>query len=211
MKLKLITVTSDMHEPGFLKLSADADKHGWDFVAIPCRWQGFGTKLLKVYEYLKENTDVTHIVFVDAFDVRVLGNPQELISKITDPSKMLISAERGCWPRPDWCDYYVYQPDNGFAYVNSGAYFTPREVLLELLEADMPGYGDDDQLWMTKQYLFANDGRMVLDYGQRVFNSHSFIREGEYQYFNGRVVIGGSVPVIAHSNGRTVDPELDNL
>jgi hypothetical protein len=36
-----------------------------------------------------------------------------------------------------------------------------------------------------------------------LFNSHSFIKEGEYEYRDNRVFINGEKPVFIHGNGKS--------
>ena len=81
---------------------------------------------------------------------------------------------------------------------------------MDLVDGYNIPYDYDDQYFFTGLYL-SYTFPMVLDFGQLLFNSHSFIREGEYGYENGRVQILGNQSVFSHKNGKTVDPKLDEL
>lgn len=208
MNCKLITVCSDA---GLVKpLINSAKKHGWDIRPIFTGWRGFGTKLLETRQYLIGHPEITHFFFCDAYDVIVVGSMEEALSKL-DTSVMACSAERGCWPNGEYEKFYEPIFGHGFNYLNSGCYFAPREVFLKLFDSDMPDYATDDQLYLTEHFLFNEQSGIVLDYGQKVFNSHSFIRDGEYTYENGRVQILGEQSVFIHKNGRTLDEKLDEL
>jgi hypothetical protein len=63
---------------------------------------------------------------------------------------------------------------------------------------------------MTHMFLFERED-MVLDREQKLFNSHSFIRDGEYGYENGRIQVNGHEACFVHKNGRTIDEKLDHL
>lgn len=211
MNCKLITVASHLEVEGLYKLCDSAKKFGWDakHVVIQTEWRGFGTKLKTVYAYLLANPEVDYFFFCDAYDVVLLGTMEEALSKL-DLDKITVSSERGCWPDGDLEKYYPNRFKHRYNYLNSGLYFAPREKFLKLFEYSMPEYATDDQLWFTRLFLFE-DLDIVLDNNQKVFNSHSFIDEGEYGYENGRIQVNGETPVLIHSNGRSDDKKLDEL
>ncbi len=210
MKIKLLTVYTDPTVPGLDKLKKSLDKHGWEyeFIQAPA-WRGFGTKLITVYNYLL-NSDIDAFFFADAYDVVALGTMEEALSKL-DTTRITFSAEKNCWPDKSLEKYYEPLSESGFSYLNSGLYFAPKQLFLNLFGVDEPIYESDDQLWATKHYLFNENSNIILDTEQAVFNSHSFIADGEYQYINGRVEVNGERPVLVHSNARTIDPNLDEL
>lgn len=210
MKVKLLTVFTDPNVQGLHDLHRTLDKTGWDHDFIQAsQWLGFGTKLLTVYKYL-QTSDIDAFFFADAYDVVALGSMGEAISKL-DTSKITFSGEKNCWPDSDLEKYYEPIKQGGFNYLNSGLYFAPKELFLNLFYIDAPEYSSDDQLWATHHYLFNEKSNIVLDTEQKVFNSHSFIADGEYGYENGRIQINGNQPCLIHSNGRTVDPKLNEL
>ncbi len=205
--LKVITVTSHPHlaQP----LINSLEKHGWDWTCLQVEWKGFGTKLIETYQYLKANPEVSEFVFVDAHDVVCLGTPQEFEEKLDGYSGMIFSAERGCWPDPNLESQYPIKLKHGFNYLNSGVYYSRSDWFINYIERNFPEYHFDDQLYFTHMYLNSPD--VLLDWSQEFFNSHSFIDEGEYTYDNGRVGINGNFPIFIHSNGKTVDPKLDEM
>lgn len=208
MKTALLTVSNQPERTKRLRESAA--KHNWLLTEIYSDWHGFGTKLIKVYEWLVQHPDVTHFFFCDGHDVIVLGSQEEVLSKL-NTDIITCSAERGVWPKEEYRKYYEPQTENGWDFLNSGLYFAPRGKFMTLFEENQPDYITDDQLWLSEQYLF-NDGCCIeLDRDQSVFNSHSFIREGDYGYENGRVQVNGQTPVFVHCNGGVWDDKLNEL
>lgn len=212
--IKAITVCHDLQyaQP----LIRTLVKHEWDYVAIEVsEWKGFGAKIIETYNYLKAHPEVTEFVFCDAFDVLVFGSPEEFSKKLINPYKILVSAERGLWPpslHPFRSSYKIFE--HGFNFLNSGLYYAPSQLFIQEVENNPPFYEIDDQLWMNLKYLlqvWIDGGNITCDNSQSVFNSHSFIKEGEYGYENGRIQILGNEPVFVHSNGKTLDEKLNNL
>lgn len=210
MNIPIITVCS--HPEHAQALIVSARNSGWEIHVIKVEWAGFGTKLLATRDFLITNPDITHFVFSDAFDVVVLGSPQEFEDKIVllGHRSMVCSTEKGCWPIPDLAKQYP-ETSSQFKYLNSGLYYSPRKLFLKMME-DVPAkLEDDDQLYLTQRYLSGytdetnNNYGIKLDYFQNVFNSHSFVDQGEYAYVGNRLQILGNQPVFVHFNGKTVD------
>lgn len=211
MKLKVLTV-SDNHE-ATIPLLNTLNKNEWDYHVIETPFRGFGTKLIETYNYLRNNSDITHFIFCDAFDVVALGGHDEFIEKLKQFSdyKIVCSAEKGCWPIEDYRRFYEPQHEHGFNFLNSGLYFAEVKAFLHLMDIRNCQYETDDQQFFTEVYLFDEDSGMVLDTEQVLFNSHSFINDVEYGYENRRIHILGNQPIFIHKNGRTVDSKLDEL
>lgn len=211
MSIKLITVCS--HPEHAETLIASATKYGWDLAVIKADWRGFGTKLIETYNYLKAHPEIEEFVFCDAFDVIVFGSPDEFLSKIFPDEKILVSCERGLWP-PSLIPFRVIykKHDHRFDYINSGLYYAKSKYFIELIEGFPPFNEIDDQFWFNMIYILQKVvGVIQMDNNQTVFNSHSFVDEGEYGYENGRVQILGNEPVFVHSNGKTLDEKLNQL
>lgn len=212
--LKVLTVTNNIEAT--MPLINSLQKNEWDTQVLVVEWKGFGTKLITVYEYLKANPEVTEFIFCDAFDVICLGKPAEFKEKIYhNHGQIFCSAEKGLWPptlHPFRIDYPTHQ--HGFNYLNSGCYYGPSNIFISLMDDYMPLYETDDQFWMNIIYLMQNHAtgeRIRVDHSQSIFNSHSFISDGEYGYENGRVQINGNEPLFIHFNGRSVDEKFNEL
>lgn len=211
MSIPIITVATQPERTELLRKSAE--KQGWELHIIqPDLWRGFGTKLIETYNYLKAHPEIESFVFCDAYDVVVLGSCEEFEEKLTEPSRGLWSAERGCWPDGSLESMYKYKFEHGFNYLNSGLYYISSIAFIQIFEAFPPQYAEDDQLWFTTKFLNSGqdvDSYLRLDNEQSLFNSHSFIAEGEYTYNNNRVQLNGNEPIFIHFNGRTVDEEFN--
>lgn len=212
--LKIITVCSDLSHTDVL--TNTATKNGWDLVKIKCEWRGFGTKLIETYKYLKDNPEVTEFVFCDAYDVVVMGTPEEFLSKLgVKKDRIYCSAEKGLWPPILIPFRKEYRICCDFKYINSGLYYAPSKLFIEYFEKYPPFNEIDDQLWFNLCWLllpktiFAS--AIGIDFKQSVFNSHSFIAENEYTYENNRVQILGNQPIFIHFNGRSVDAKFNEL
>ena len=212
--MKVITVTNLPHlaQP----LVNSLEKQGWDYecIVIP-EWRGFGSKLIAVYEYLKANPGVKEFIFCDAHDVVCLSGVGEFASKVAfmGDADMIVSGERGLWPPPliPFRSRYT-KTEMGFDYINSGCYYAKSESFINIFEKYPPFYEIDDQAWLNMIYLCDDEFIIKIDTAQCAFNSHSFIREGEYRYINNRVCIGdGSIPVFIHGNGGGLPQQVYDL
>lgn len=216
--IEVITVTNNLEAT--MPLVESLLKHGWRHSVIETQWNGFSTKIIKTYEYLKQNPHITEFIFVDAFDVISLGNEEEFLMKKQahfGDADCIFSAEKGCWPDGSLAE--KYPPTDGvFKYLNSGLYYCKTNVFLKILEENPISYIDDDQLYFTKCYLngfypnsFINAKKTYLDFNQSIFNSHSFIDPDEYGYENNRVQILGNEPIFLHFNGKTIDEKFNEM
>lgn len=201
MKTKVITVTNNIErsEP----LINSLGRLGWNTAVLVVEWKGFGTKLISTYEYLKQNPDIDRFVFCDAHDVVVLGTPGEFESKLKDKNKILFNAERGCWPPPVQEFEHLYKTyEHGFNFLNSGVYYSPSKLFIDLMESAMPEYKSDDQWYFSMQYLFGRWG-IELDNNCDVFQCYSFFKEDDFSYENNRLhnLKTNSTPIFIHANG----------
>lgn len=201
--LKVLTVTTDLEQTR--PLIQSLEKNGFDFEVIQTVWRGFGTKLIEVYNYLKENPEVDRFIFCDAFDVVCLGTQNEFEEKLGEWSdKIVLSAEKNCWPQPDLERWYEPIDKEKWSFVNSGLYYSPTDKFIELMDRHMPEPSADDQLYMTTMFLFESND-MILDRECKLFQSYSFIKEGEFSYSNGRLhnEITNESAIWVHGNGKT--------
>lgn len=216
MKVKLITVCTDPNDYGLQQLKRSLDQFNWPHeILVAPVWKGFGTKLLTVASYL-QNNNIDAIFFCDAYDCVVLGTMEEALDKLEANyglDKMVCSSERGCWPLPDYNQYYKNQFEHRYNFLNSGLYYTPKDVYLKLIETKIPEFSDDDQLYLTEHFLFNENSNIVLDNGCDIFQSYSFIEEGDYSYYLNRItnLKTETSPVIIHGNGRQDLTQIYNL
>jgi hypothetical protein len=209
--MKLLTVATDVSNKKLYDLMFSADRFGWNLEIIATEWKGFGTKLIETYNYLKKNPQITEFIFVDAYDVIALSTPQEVIEKIKDRTKMLISVEKNCWPNSELASQYP-KTDSEWKYINSGSYYSPSNLFIDMIEDNPPLYVDDDQLYFSLEWL-KNQSIALLDYDCEVFQAYSFIADDDFGYENKRLqnLKTKSQPVLIHSNGRTDNTKILDL
>ena len=209
--MKLLTFASHLNNEGLDNLIKSSDKFNWEIQVLVDEWKGFGTKLIEVYNFFNKNSDVKEILFVDAYDVIILSTPQEVQEKIKDRNKMLVSVEKNCWPKPELSSKYP-NTESEWKYINSGTYYAPRDLFMQLIDNNPPLYSDDDQLWMTNTFL-NNQEHFVLDYNCEVFQCHSFVSSDDFEYKNSRVynLKTKSKPSILHFNGKSDNTKVLEL
>lgn len=168
------------------------------------RWRGFGEKLLMSYEVAKKETDYTHILHIDAFDVIVLGRPDQLLERFLEFDHPWVScAEVNCWPDAARAGDYP-ACDSPWRYLNSGAYLAERQYLADCLErwgGARINPAADDQRFLTDRYL-QEPGVILLDTGCRLFQSllggwHLF--DSGPGWLHNRLT--GTHPLVLHHNG----------
>jgi hypothetical protein len=202
MKIKVITVaTEDNNNLQALKRSCMRNCMDLTILGLGEQWRGFGMKVILLKNYLlKLDESFTHFIFVDGYDTLFLR-------PITDiGNQILFSAEKACWPDAG----APYPPStNTWRYLNSGVYCGPVKKFLELISHCPINFADDDQRYFTN--IFLKSGKIHLDTGCSLFQSYSFVDEGEYsiedinQLKNNKT---GSYPAIVHFNGKTAAPDI---
>lgn len=207
MKCKLITTCSDISKTSILQQSLK--KHKWDYHIIEHTWRGFGDKILKTYEYLKANPDITHFFYSDSYDTLATDTMEVALSRIKDKTKILMSAERGCYPHPEKEKLYP-KHESPFHFVNGGGWFCPSDVFIKAVDTNPLDYTTVDQVWFTD--LFLNHPEYVnLDYNCEVFQTIAFCPDSDFEFIrytnesNIKVknTVTGSHPIWVHGNGHT--------
>jgi hypothetical protein len=220
MKLKLITLTTDLQQPGFLKFKKSLDDHGFDyhviFQQIPEGTHVFGTQMPLVYEYLKELQaagEYTHVIYADAWDSLILGTWEELIDKCPgDSLDFFGSAEKACFPHPELAASYP-EAKSDWKFVNGGGWYAKISYFIEWYDK-VPAVGVNDQLWLTQRFLeFSHSGDWVkLDTECKIFQTTGFEGPDDFSYAAnanperyGRLINQktATLPIIIHGNGRT--------
>lgn len=211
MRLKIITLTNQLNHPGFLKLKASLDHFGYDWHCIETEWKGFGTKIIETAKYLETiRNKYSHFIFVDAHDSFVLF-PESFVIEELPLNYGLLSVEKNCWPVQDLVKNYPCTSSE-WKYVNSGNYFMPIWMFLEIVKLFPIDYADDDQLWLTRVYL-SHRYALHLDYDCTIFQSLAFKADDDYKYKTYSIynLKTDTFPVFFHKNGGTIDEEADRV
>lgn len=203
MKLKVITLTNQPQNEGFQWLKKSLDYFGYDWHCIETGWRGFGTKIIETAAYLETIKDeYTHFIFLDAHDTFALKYEENFLRRLPKHSG-LISTEKACWPDASLASQYP-KCDSDWKYLNSGNYFMPIPMFLDIVQEFPIQYGDDDQLWLTKVFL-SHRYPLHLDYNCEIFQSMAFEAEDDFEYstpyiYNNKTE---SEPIFFHFNGKT--------
>lgn len=203
MKLKIITLTNQLNHPGFLKLKASLDHFGYDWHCIETEWKGFGTKIIETAKYLETiRNEYSHFIFVDAHDSFAIINKRLLDLQVPE-TYGLISAEKACYPDSNLTINYSCTSSE-WKYVNSGNYFMPIWMFLEITKLFPIEYTDDDQRWLTRVYL-SHRYALHLDYDCNIFQSMAFEADDDFTYKDSYIVNNKTqgIPAFLHFNGKT--------
>lgn len=218
MYCKLITTASDYSRTEMLRKSLD--KNGWKYHIIIHEWRGFGDKILKTYEYLKSNPQITHFFYSDSYDTVAVKTMENTLNNIDDYSCILLSAEKNCYPHKEKEILYP-QNKSDWKYVNGGGWFCNTDIFIKAVESNPLKVETVDQVWFTD--LFLNNQNIVkLDYNCKVFQTIAFTNENDFsiiikQYLGNRDFsdicgekifklinnIHGTEPTFWHGNGHT--------
>ena len=158
-----------------------------------------------VYNWCK-STSYTHMIYADAWDSYVVGDYEELITKLPD-LKWWGSVEKNCFPHPELAKDYP-STEHDWKYVNGGGWFSEVDFFRKMVENN-PINRKNDQLWLAEVFLKnKKEGLPVgLDYNCEVFQTTGFEGPNDflYNYEVGRItnLKTGSLPMIFHGNGRT--------
>jgi hypothetical protein len=121
-------------------------------------------------------------------------------------NRMRLSTEKGLWPpylHPFRSRYTGREP---FKFINSGLYYSTSSMFIGVMNEFPVQYETDDQFWMNIGLVVEKSEynelgvSAILDCSQSIFNSHSFIEEGEYTYHSDtkRIEIMGNFPIFVH-------------
>lgn len=211
MKIKIITVATREDE-GLEKLKESCKKFNLDLevLGMGTQWKGFGTKVILTGDYLNTLEGYTHFMFVDAYDVIIIGDNIEEKYKEFGEDAIVFSAEKCCWPKPDLAkDYPIY--DIQWRYLNSGSYIAPIEKYLRLLDKNPPTYAMDDQLYFTELFLKGED--ILLDTHCKLFQSIAFEHDTDFKLTDTYLINRdtNTRPLVLHGNGKTTMDKYHNL
>ena len=202
MKVKLITTVSNPEHPGFAMLARSLNKFNWDWEICGAEYHTFGSKMVNAYNYAKQ-TDCTHLFIVDAYDVVVLSDMEEALSKIPDLNSILFNAERNAWPFEQWSLLYPFVKSS-WKYLNGGVAFVDVKMFIKMFEENPITHHDNDQVNLAKVYLTNREKyNMRLDNDCNCFQSLCGSNWDDFTFYDGRILNKETetIPVFFHGNG----------
>lgn len=205
MQIKFLTMANNLSHPGLKELERSLIHHGWDYEIIDAEYQRFGSKQIAFYNYLKVHPEVEYAIIADAFDVFVLGNPQEVIRKLHNKDIILFNAEKACWPYGEWAERYP-ETTSRWKYLNGGAAFVHSKTFIKMFEENPITHMDNDQVNLADIFLRKTSTyNFELDTRCEIFQSIAFVAEDDFKLYDGRLfnIQQSTMPVIIHGNGKT--------
>lgn len=208
MKVKLLTHASDIKHPGFIDFITCVKKYGYDITVLQdptFNWAN-GSHVLLDWCETDEAQGYTHLLVSDSYDVVVVGGLDEVIRKYLAhyDGKVVYSSEKACFPRAEWS--HLHKEEYGpWRFINCGGLMAPIDKYIKMWK-DNEKYKPktNEQEWAMANYLFRNDGNMVLDTGCHIFQTIAF-EPNPFVYADGRLYNEHTktYPVFLHGNGRT--------
>lgn len=172
------------------------------------RWTGFGVKSQWISWYLDKQklADTDILLVIDAYDVIVLANEQEIKERfLMFNSPIVFSTEKICWPDATLASQYP-NTNSTYKYLNAGTYIGYVGAIKEALKEMNLRDRDDDQLAFTK-YFLAHPEKIALDYQCELFWPLSGVDPAAIEIMEGETMNRvknletGSMPSILHGNG----------
>jgi len=206
MKLKVLTTSDKTDHPGWHKLESSLKKFGYDYEHILHPFS-FGHQLPVIRSWCDNHSgDYTHILYTDCFDTIAFGNSEEVINKWLNyplQGRMLISAEKACYPHPERAKDYPECP-TPWKFVNGGGWMVEIEYFKHLCHKENLNSDSHDQVWLMDAYL-NNKADIRIDVYCKIFQTIAFSHQWEWEKVNGRFknVGTGEFPVFMHGNGHT--------
>lgn len=157
-------------------------------------WQGFVETKTRAGLKAVEKLSAEFVMWTDGNDSLVLACEDRIVRGFEESgAKVLIAAERNCYPDADIAHRYPEVPDGLPRFINAGGYMGRRSDLMQMMRVvlDNAVTGDDQREW-TKVYLAGLVPGLKLDHERRVF---ACIADGQdaikcdapIKHWNGRV------------------------
>jgi hypothetical protein len=171
------------------------------------QWIGPGMKLVCMDEYVDYLQDEDVVMFVDAWDVLVMADKEEILEKYKSFNKpIVVSAEKNIWPYRNLASFFP-ETKSAFKYINTGGYIARAKELKQFFHQNRPVWGFyDDQAFF--QIAFLNDPSMfAIDYDAKIFMTLFQVEDDEVDFHpvTKRLVYkaSGNQPCAIHANGHT--------
>lgn len=208
-RLHVVTVCSRMHR-NLDKLITSAKKWGMDvtILGMDKPYPGSGTKLTYIREYLNTLDESDLVLFVDAFDVIIIGDSKQIVDRfLSFKAPLVISADTHCYPS----QYKTQYPESegSWRYINTGTYMGYVSAIKKWLD-DMKPLSDRCDQRQTQEHYFAkseNQKFFVMDTQCKLFLTLYRVKEEQVsiQKNAGRItcVPHETHPCVIHANGKS--------
>jgi Polysaccharide biosynthesis len=208
-KLHVCTVANWMH-PNLKLLLQSCKEHGisLEILGMDQPYHQNTDKLRWMKKYCSELSDDELILFVDAFDVLVLADAEEIAARFVSLNvPMLMAAELNCYP-PDRKATFPLLTTSPFRYLNTGCYIGWAKAVKnwlasfdEKLLSDRSDQRSTYKLFTKKPNLFAIDHWCQIFLC--LFNMPKEALEIDAANRQVHCAYTHSSPCILHANGRS--------
>ncbi|RMX35950.1 hypothetical protein pdam_00005243 [Pocillopora damicornis] len=220
LRLLAITVATDETD-GYKRFMRSAKVNNIDVKVLGMgeEWRGGDVKnypggghkinILKKETELYKNDSNLVLMFVDSYDVILLGKPEEFLKKFLDfKANMVFSAEGFCWP-DRWLKDQYPEVIHGKKYLCSGGFIGYAPVFHQVVTDHVIEDVEDDQLYYTKIFLDKQKRdqlKLRLDNKAEIFmNLNGAEEEVEIKFSDDKAWLVnkeyGTEPLVAHGNG----------
>jgi hypothetical protein len=156
--------------------------------------------------FFLDQTDATHILFADCWDVMIASNLKEFEEKyLALDSPIVFAAEKNCWPDESLAPKFPPSPTQ-YQFLNSGLWMgekmAVRMLIQEVLRNERNPLFASDQRIFSSAFLRGKSG-IALDYKCTMFQN-VLGSMGELSFTENRIknVKTGELPCAFHGNGR---------
>jgi hypothetical protein len=215
--LHIFTLGNNVNEMECLKKSAVKNNVNINYIIFD-KWNGYVDKIIHMQKAIQDIPDDDIVCFIDAYDVLVFSDENEIIEKFKEYNcDLLLSGELNCYPGEN-----KYRYDNlygklrlekmtNFKHVNSGGYIGYKRALKALYEwksldeiREISNLGGD-QNYFTEYFLNhgIDQNKVKIDMFQQIFQSMYKIHFEGIEFINGRLYnnILKVKPCFVHFNG----------
>lgn len=161
---------------------------------------GGGQKINLIKKHLETLDPNDVVMFLDGYDTFIHADQDMIMERYLGFGKEIVfSAEKTCWPDVSMAQYFP-QPENGYAYLNSGTFIGTVKALKKMFAAPIEDY-EDDQLYVQQRYISCEHD-VCLDHESYIF----YCMAGAEQYArldNGWLINGETrcTTCVVHGNG----------
>lgn len=208
-RFHVCTISSYRHK-NLEKLIHSCKKHHieLDVLGIEKPYPHNGIKFFYMEEYLKSLEEDDIVMYVDAFDVIIVADKEEILRKfLAMDAPFVMAAEMNCAPNSSLAPFFPHSP-TPFKFINTGTYIGYVKNIREWIQALQPVNPNRcDQAQTIEHYLKDEENRrfFTLDYQCELFlplfmvpYNHLFIDIEKKQV---RCRLTKTTPCVIHANG----------
>jgi len=211
--MKIVTVATDSN--GYFEyLQKSCKKYNVDLTVLGWqqKWKGFIWRLRLMRDFVEKQNENELIIFIDAYDVILLRNPETLEKEFkkmpNSDSSIIVGKERHVQFLVEFTSELIFKRCNN-TYINAGTYAGYAKNLKLFFKYVFKHVGeakDDDQL-LFSNYCVLPHNTIIIDEKSTLFLTVTNIL-GNFAISgltckNNEVYFNESQPYFAHGNGNT--------